>query len=137
MGTFSIWHWLIILLATLLPAMVAIFAADQTKRLNRKQYAIRLLILFIAIFGLFSIASLAFGAPDDALGFGVVGLGMTLSLVAQVLLVLWSVHRVQDIGWSRWICLLYLVPGVGTILWFILLFKAGVREIEPSASTAA
>ncbi len=118
MGTFSIWHWLIVLFFILLVPLVPILAASSSKTLTRKPYALRTIGAYAAMFGI----AFAFGAGGGGLGSG---LGMVINIVISILIILWSVHRTQDIGWSKWWCLLMFVPLVGLIFWLVLLFRAG------------
>lgn len=54
------------------------------------------------------------------------------ALIAMAVLVIWnirmSVLRLHDCGWSGLWALLFLIGGVSTVLWLILLFKRGEDE---------
>lgn len=67
------------------------------------------------------------------------GAGLLADVALVVLAVstlLWSVHRVQDIGWSKWLCLLFALPLVNVGLWLILLCVPG-RERGGEVTAAA
>lgn len=53
--------------------------------------------------------------------------GFALGAVAAVFLTLWSVHRCQHLGWSRWCCLLFLVPLANLGLLLLLLIKPDAK----------
>ena len=63
-----------------------------------------------------------YGSLESAFGFG-----FALGAVAAVLLTLWSVHRCQHLGWSRWCCLLFLVPLANLGLLLLLLIKPDAK----------
>lgn len=120
MGTFSVWHWAIVL-AYLAVYIVPIFAADPGKRLARKPYALRTLATIAVLVVIGTISSLIQSSGIQALVTVVAG------YVLAVFLVLWSVHRIQDIEWAKWWCLLFLIPIIGVVFWLILLFTPGKR----------
>jgi len=117
-GTISIWH-LFIVLAYLVLSIVPILAASPDIGLARKPYALRTISGFVAAV----VISVISRAMDLGVGSNIIG--SIVGAVLTVFLVLWSVHRVQDIGWSKWWCLFFLVPGVSLIVWLVLLFKPG------------
>ena len=133
MGTFSIWHWIIvwhIVLIVFLGTVIPIVSANKDKTLARLPYFYRILALFVA--GLvFFVTGLVLGILSewpDILGVGLIILTVCLALVMWVLLFLWSVYRAQDIGWSKWWTLLFTVPGANLYLLVILLWPG--RKIE-------
>ena len=109
MDPFNIWHWVIVL-GVFAVFSVFVVAANPRKKLARKPYALRTVGLFVAI--------LVFSAIDSGIGRSLAGFGFCF-------MVLWSVHRAQDIGWSKWWCLLFVTPFVvvAPIFWLVLLFK--------------
>ena len=121
MGTFSIWHWLIVL--SVLAANVApIKLANKGKTLTRLPYFFRFLILVVVAVFLKSL-----GGTSDRIEI-VFGILATI-IVMAVFGMLWAVHRVQDIGWSKWWSLLLLVPAANLIYLLALLLWPG-RKIE-------
>lgn len=125
MGTFSIWHWAIVL-AFFALYVVPVVAADPSKTMARKPYALRTLGFFIAIVVVNAIAG---GIGNEA-----AIIGLILGAPLAVFMVLWSVHRTRDIGWSKWWCLLFLIPFVGLIFWLVLLFKPGRKGVQVVAA---
>jgi hypothetical protein len=121
MGSPSIWHWLIVLALALIVVPIAL--ASQQKMLGRKAYALRTGPLFVAgaLVSLFNSLQLLLAI---------------ITLVGSVFVILWSVHRTQDIGWSRWLNLLFLVP-LGGIVWWIVLMAAPSRARGEAANKQA
>jgi uncharacterized membrane protein YhaH (DUF805 family) len=113
--TISIWHWLIVLTWFGAP-ILAIAVADREKTLSRNSYVVRTLGLFVGLVVVSVIAYLI----SEAIGNGISALG---GLVFTIFLALWSSHRSQEVGWSKWWSLLLMLPVVGLIFWVILLFK--------------
>jgi hypothetical protein len=105
-------------LAAVVPIAIAAFVvvpiavANSQKTLARWPFAIRWLSLFAAIV----VTSVSITVFETAGAAALVAVG----LAAPILLSLWAVHRTQDIGWSRWLNLLLLVPAVG-LGWLIVL----------------
>jgi hypothetical protein len=118
MGSFSIWHWLIVLAIFALVPLVPILAASPKKTLTRKPYALRTIGVYVAMFVIGFILGVVGGDAGS-------GISFLLNLILGILIVLWSVHRVQNIGWAKWWCLLLFVPLVGLIFWLVLLFAPG------------
>jgi len=132
LGTFSILY-LVFALVYLAAYIVPLAMANSGKRMARKPYAIRTVIGILALVVVNVIVS-AIGEGSAALvATGVMLLG---SVALSVFLVLWSAHRAQDIGWSKWWCLIFLIPLVGLVFWFVLLFKAGKITAEDTISAA-
>lgn len=122
MGSFSIWHW-IILLVVLSSPVLPIFFANETKILARKSYAIRMIPLIII--GALMSEVMVYVEPTLA-----AVLVLLVSLVMSVLGILWSVHRNQDIGVSKWWCLLLMIPFVNIVFILVLLFTRGQSSAE-------
>jgi uncharacterized membrane protein YhaH (DUF805 family) len=114
MDSISLWNSAPVV--TLLALIIVIATADGRKTLTRKDYAIRsVTTLILMVLGLgISLMLPGEGAPV---------LFYLLLAVAAVLQVLWSVHRTQDLGWSRWWNLLHMVQPAGLIWWIILMTK--------------
>ena len=123
MGTFSIWHWLIVIAVVMLVGLVPILAASSKKTLARKAYALRT----ISAYGAMLLIGFLAGATEGEAASSLLasGVGLLMNLTLAILALVWSVHRVQDIGWAKWWCLLLFVPLVGLIFWLVLLFKPG------------
>lgn len=121
MGTFPIWH-LLIVLSFLAANVVPIKLASKDKTLTRLPFFFRFLILVAVVVFLKSL-----GGMFDSIEivFGV----LATVIVTAVFSMLWAVRRVQDIGWPKWWCLLLLVPGVNLIYLLALLLWPG-RKIE-------
>jgi hypothetical protein len=105
MASFSIWHWAIIF-ALIAVIVISILAANQRKQLARKEYITR----SVGVGAAMMIASVVNQELFELIG-----------LIGGVLFILWSVHRTQHIGWSRWWNLLHAIPFVGLVWWIILM----------------
>jgi len=119
-GTFSIFHWLIVLLVILGIGILPIALASKSKTLARGPYALRTIPATVVM--------VLIAAASAELDYVVL-----VNLVIWVLLLLWSVHRLQDIGWSRWWCLLSFLPFLGLLFWLALLFVPGKPQDESVA----
>ena len=133
MGSFGIFHFAIILVF-LAAYIVPLALANTGKRMVRKPYAMRTVIGILALVVANVIVPLVGEGSAALVLLGLIILG---SAALSVFLVLWSAHRAQDIGWSKWWCLLFLVPIVGLVFWFVLLFKPGKATREDTISEAA
>ncbi len=100
-----------------------IVLANRTKRLGRRDFAIR----SVGIFAVFLVGNFMVAAENAAIvltgAFGILA-GLPLYLI-------WSVHRAQDAGLSKWLNLIQLIPLVGLGLWVLLLVK---KTDEPPAN---
>jgi hypothetical protein len=121
MNGLSIWHWGIIIVWLGL-LLIPIVSADPNKTLPRKGYVFRS-IGFIALITIGSIISNALPGPVDS------ALLLVAALIGATLIYLWSVHRTQDIGWSRWWNLLFLMPVISLGWWIILMARPTRRAI--------
>jgi len=124
MGTFAIWHWFIVLAILLMP-LLPIFLASADERLTRTEYLARSLGVIVAGFVLNGIATLA---PFLFL------LSLPLTILSYFLFLLWTVHRLQDVGGSRWVAFLFILPFVGIFVWIALIFIPTEEEDERPAS---
>ncbi len=109
MGTFSVWHWLFTLVIVAMPLLMA----SKDKRLARLPYFYRVLAL-ISVGFILGVLSEVTGNPGKAELF-LIGVGL------WVLHLVWAVHRTQDIGRSKWWCLLLQVPVVNLVTLLVLL----------------
>lgn len=103
--------------------VLPIFFANETKILARKSYAIRMIPLIII--GALMSEVMVYVEPTLA-----AVLVLVVSLVMSVLGILWSVHRTQDIGVSKWWCLLLMIPFVNIVFILVLLFTRGQSSAE-------
>lgn len=119
----DIWQ-VIVVLASLATAVLPVMIASGQKRLPRIGFAVRTLSAMVFI----TTASFFFVANNELVALG----SLVGSIGLWVLFILWSVHRAQDAGLSRWWCVLISVPVAGLILWAVLLFwsheEQAVRE---------
>ena len=124
MGNFSIWHWLILIAVSgVLIGAIPIAFASPVRTLSRRPYALRTLAAFMAM--------LVLSSPTKSAGGGSAFLriiDVIVSVVLWIQIVVWSVHRVNNIGRSKWWCLLILLPLVNIVFWFVLLFKIGEQR---------
>ena len=130
MGTFSIWHWLIVLIVFVGP-VIPIALANKDKTLARLPYFYRILAL-VAVGLLLGILS----EWSDNLGVVLIVLIVCLVLAMWVLEYLWSVHRAQDIGWSKWWTLLFVLPGINLIYLLVILFRPSRKVEEQQEATS-
>lgn len=129
MGTFSIWHWLIVLVYFVVVPVTAIVLAKKDKTLARLPYLYRLIAIFVV------------GMAGKFVGEQTVNLGVFVVLVCVFLFMwllqyLWAVHRTQDIGWSKWWVLLTIIPLVNVVYIFVILFVPR-RKAEISDAAAS
>ncbi len=131
MGAFSIWHWLIIALGVVIP-VVTIALANRDKTLTRIHYVVRTVVANAVVVVLVFVIPSFLQSADQALVLNIAI--MIVSLIVFILLTLWSVHRLRDIRWSRWIALIMGIP-LGNLILMILLCCWPGRD--HSAETAA
>ena len=130
MGTFSIWHWIIVLMYFGVP-LIPIALANREVRLSRMPYFQRVLVLLISGFALLVLA-----ADFDGGGLIWFALFLSAAVAIQVYLCLWSVHRVQDIGWSRLLNLLLIVPTANVIFVLAILVWPSRKIEEPQEASS-
>jgi uncharacterized membrane protein YhaH (DUF805 family) len=97
--------------------VVPILLANRDKTLHRGQYLIRAI-------GILLVAVVLVGVTTPLLGPASM-FGAVLGVPIVVLTTLWSVHRTQDIGWSKWWCLLFLIPFLGMLYGLAMLVWPG------------
>jgi uncharacterized membrane protein YhaH (DUF805 family) len=103
------------------------------KRLTRVQYVCYLLCLILAV-GVFAAifpSSIANGEKSTASNSLLV---LSLIFVSLKILVM-DIPRIRSIGWSPWLALLMIVPGMNTIMQILLLILPSESCI-PSGSDA-
>lgn len=87
-------------------------------RICRRQY---LLAFILVVFGTAVIVS---GISGGQIGDG---LALTFQLLTSLLLLPSQIKRLHDIGWSGWIILLGIIPGINLILGLGLLIFSGTK----------
>jgi uncharacterized membrane protein YhaH (DUF805 family) len=123
MGSFSIWHWLIVLLVLAFPAIVV--ATERSgKRASRSIFALGLgVVLFYACL------------PDVLWLFFDVQIGNLIGLIwlVGIALTVWFyrliVQRARDAGHSKIIAYLACVPAVNLFVYIYLLFPGGKADV--------
>ncbi len=120
MGEFSIFHWLMALsVLAAIVAPIALASKDQT--LARLPFFLRFLFLVIVA----ALLNLLVAATNStAIFFTAFAAGTVLAVFGMM----WAVHRVQDIGWPKWWCLLALVPALGLIFVLVLLLWPSTKR---------
>ncbi len=126
MGTFSIWHWLIVLMVFAGP-VIPIALANKDKTLTRLPYFYR--IAGGLVLGILSEWS-------DNLSVVLIVVIVCIALAMWVLEYLWSVHRAQDIGWSKWWTLLFVLPGINLIYLLVILSRPSRKVEEQQEATS-
>ena len=108
---------------------IPILTARKHKILTRRQYAIRSSIAVALIIGATVVSE---GYPTDysdldhlSLVQGVAwkALRLAVDIAGTAILSLWSVHRLQHIGWSKWWCLAFVAGMAGLVLWIVLMLQ--------------
>lgn len=133
MGSLSIWHWMVVFI--ILMPIIPLFMASKVQVLGRQQYFRQIFASFALTIGAGFAGVMIPSALDNSDAYNFIGaLGMLLVFVASIALfcfiMLWSVYRIQDVGWSRWLNLLMFIPYLN-MMWVIILMCV------PSKSTAS
>ena len=116
------------------------FIANKSRRMTRLPFALgNLAIVFVgtlgyAVYGL-GILALFFGAFKD--GFHGLLIGFTVLSAAGFFGLLWSIYRLQDIGWPRSRLALLFVPGVGQVFLLLLLIWPSRKDTATTALKAS
>lgn len=121
MGFGSIWHWVVVALVIAV-IFGPLYFADKSKRLERKPYILRMVGAMFAA-AAFAIIGIEFFGDNGGLFI------VPLSLLTNALIMVWSVHRANDMGNSYWKTLLLFVP-IANLIWLVLLC------VKPSVSPA-
>lgn len=125
MGSFSIWHWAIVLLMLAFPAIIV--ATERSgKRANRGKFAVGLLIV-LGLACLPDLLWLFFNVRLEGL--------QGLLFLAGIALTVWFyrliVQRARDAGHSKAVAYLACVPVVNLLICIYLLFP-GARADGPA-----
>ena len=120
MGTFSIWHWLIVLLVLLfifgLPTL-AVAKENSNLRTNRREF----LLWIVAYIGIPFVIGFIGALLDEADISQLIGVIFGLAIIYP--LYQRFVRRARDVGMGKTIAYLSIVPLVNIITTLILLFK--------------
>lgn len=127
MGTFSIWHWLIVSLV-FLPIIIAAVVVHKTsfgpERIGRRDYVVR-------VVGIGLLAGVI-GAIDSEMTRLI---SFILSLVAIGLIPYWTIHRLYDMGWqNKYAALLVTIPLLGL---FFFIYVACIPSFDANMGTHA
>ena len=114
--------------------------ADKSRRVTRLPFALgNLAIVFVVTPGVvvYALGILAFfiGAFRD--GFHGMLIGFTVANFAGFFGLLWSIYRLQDIGWPRSRLALLFVPGVGQVFLLLLLIWPSRKDTPTTALEAS
>lgn len=104
MGSFSIWHWIIVAVVLAVP-LALIASVESEARLTRRPFAVRLL----GLMGVTIVLGMLVTILPQEIGV-VFGLLMIPVLLISIWSIRWSAARFQDMGLSKWLALLYWVP---------------------------
>jgi uncharacterized membrane protein YhaH (DUF805 family) len=122
MGTFSIWHWLIVLLVILMP-VIAVATERSGKKLPRRKFALWI-AAWVAVFLLSHI-------PAGAIGIIAVPVALVLLLawcVAVFFFYRAIVQRLRDAGHGKALGFVAIVPMLGLLVIAYLLFKPAAES---------
>lgn len=127
MGSFSIWHLVVLLVFVVTP--VAMIALTTPKyRVRRKRYALGLLAaLVLTVFA-------GVIAEQQREGDGISDIAMVVMFALlgwSFYLIRLSAGRAQDAGFSKWIVLLTAIPLVNLVLVAVLLVKPSKALTPP------
>ncbi len=111
--------WGVVAAAFCLPLVFA--SRDKTK--GRLAYLLRTIPIQFGFWILFGLASKLI--EDVLLA------TFALMLVLLVLFMLWTVHRLNDIGWSRFTAVVMPLVPIGTVFWIVLLVRGGRPAYRP------
>lgn len=100
------------------PVMSSLFSASG--RRNRKSYLIFLLFVFLYHVLLISLLSISQGPIASTVV-------LIMFLAADISHLFVMEQRCRDFGWSGWSVLVYLIPFVGIIFSFVILFVHGTN----------
>ncbi len=112
MGTFSIWHWIIVLVVFPIPIVIGAWTA-WNRHLTYKQYLIAYAAVFVVTFIISTIGHANFEG------------GWVLLFLPVVPLIHFTgvhitVRRLHTIGWKRW---MGVVPVLNSVVSFVMLFN--------------
>ncbi len=116
MGTFSIWHWLVVLLFIVAPVAVGAWTGWK-RHITQKTYA----IIFCGLLAVGIIGEITIEAIGQA--------GVVVVLVTSPIIVFMFVHtivrRLNSVDWPKWPAC---IPFINGMVGIVLLFK---RTPEP------
>lgn len=127
MGGFSLTHLAIAILATVALHGLVIALASSAKALSRGQYASRTIALLVLVAATLLI-------PKEEWRFIALTGG---SLVAELLITLFTVYRLNHCAMSRWTALLMAIPPLNIVLFLFLCFKRGMVFASPPTPPSA
>lgn len=134
---------LIVIVLCTLPVLLPILMVDRTKRLGRGQYGLRFLAAIGGYMVLYLVANMiglgaAFGGVESLLIGTMFALlfAVLAATVVQVFFVLWTLHRMQDCGWSKWAGLVLMIPFVGFLMILALLIIPSQNDVSPNMAAA-
>lgn len=110
---FGILEWGLAALVYFAVFLTPLLIADKTRRMARRPYVLRSLVAVLIIA---AAVGLAYAFALDALL-----VGLAVGGVVGYLWLFWSLYRLKDVGWPRWLMVLLLIPVCSEILWFLLL----------------
>ena len=123
MGTFSIWHWLIVLLVTSIPIVVVAFSRGS---LTRKGYVVRFVVSVLVAVVIAMIAEE--GIPLLYVPVAIISLFITR----------WIAMRLNGVEWSRWWAVSWVIFWpVGLVLAIVLCIKRGPIDIREEVHSEA
>ena len=135
-------HWSFITFG-LLPLAIGSLSAGGIASIGRAAFAVRLLVILAAfVFGSFPILFfLVLGSggtepqlPTSDFLFAMVIVSLFVAVVVlPFLLGRWSSLRLNHVGWSRWLVLLFYVPLANVILLIVLCVAPG-RELDAAVT---
>lgn len=110
MENFFDWHILIVLASFAVPlTLLGTVASDA--RMARRPFAVR----YLGLMGVIIVSTLVVTSLPEKIAEGVVVLLLPILLVS-LWSVRWSAARFQDMGLSKWLTLLYVIPVVGALV---------------------
>jgi len=116
------------------------FIAGKSRRMTRLPFALRnLAIILVATPGIVLYALSYFGFIAGAYRDGFYGMliGFTVINVVGFFGLLWSIYRLQDIGWGRSRLALLFVPGVGQVFLLLLLIWPSRKDTPTTVLEAS
>lgn len=114
-------------LTMVLVTVLAVALSSRDKKLTRVRYAVRATVatLLMALLILVIPRAVQGGHKIDTI---TPLFCLLVAFVVSIVLVIWSVHRLQDIGWSRWIGLVMGVPVVSFAMMVMLIAWPGGQK---------
>ena len=122
MGVFSIWHWLIVLLALIAVISIPVFAViSETSqiKIKRKEFLFWIAAWFGILIVTKMLSSIIAIENFESIG-GLVFYGLMYPVYQRI------VRRARDAGMGKLIAYLSIIPGVNLPCFLILLFKKSV-----------